>query len=326
MSTYSDSERKELMGVPITDVLKAFGRSVEHSADNLYYSPFRDEKSPSFHISRDGRQWYDFGTGSGGSVLTLVCQLLGCDGGKAYDFLASVSRTFIQSDGVRTKLPTRKASAGPKITVFKTSVKFTDRSLTEYASTRGISKDLLSSYCREVSFGYQGHRGYRNTAIGFPNNSGGWILRAPDVKKCTSSDITTIDIYGDVSTSPTSPMCIILEGFFDFLSYLTIAGQQWPKCDICVLNSVTNLRKAHPWISEHKEICTLFDNDDAGQKAFKELESSISGVKVNDWSSLFKGHTDLNEALTGSAAERETLTIQYQSLWSKTFQKTFRKD
>jgi len=326
MASYSDSERKELMGVPVTDVLKVFGRSLEHNGDGLYYSPFRDEKSPSFHISHDGCKWYDFGTGKGGTVLTLVCQLLGCDGGKGYDFLASVSRTFIQTSADENHMKEQTSNSRPKINVLRALRCFNDRTLVEYAASRGIALKTLGTYCREVTYSYENHKGYRNTAIGFPNNSGGWVLRAPDVKKCTGSDITTIDIYGEIGGNVTSTIGLMFEGFFDFLTWIEISGKEWPECDVCILNSVTNIRKARTWISEHREIKTLFDNDDAGRKALEEIRESGKSVKVDDWSHLYKGHSDLNEALTGSASERETLTIQYQSLWNKTFQKTFRRD
>ena len=326
MANYSEQERKELMEVPVTDILKAFGRSTEHSRDNMFFSPFRDEKSPSFHISRDGRKWYDFGNGKGGTVLTLVCQLLSCDGGRGYDFLASVSRTFIRKDDTEAVLSVAETSQGSKIDILRTSRSFSDRSLLRYSLSRGISRRILETYCREISFGYKGHPGYRNTAIGFMNDRGGWVLRAPDVKKCTGSDITSIDIYGERSGSPTSPSGMMFEGFFDFLSFMEISGTDWPTCDICILNSVTNIRKAHAWISEHREICTMFDNDDAGRKALQELRNAHPGVKVNDWSHLYEGHSDLNEALAGSVDNRDTLTIKYQSLWSKTFQRTFRRD
>ena len=124
---------------------------------------------------------------------------------------------------------------------------------------------------------------------------------------------------------------MIFEGFFDFLSYIEMTGEQWPKYNICVLNSVTNISKAHAWIRSHKTICTLFDNDDAGHKALRDIRNSVAaetagGIKVNDWSNLYNEFNDLNERLGKDAQERENLTIQYQSLWNKTFQVKFRKD
>ena len=331
MATYSESERKALQEVPVEEILKVFGRSTEHGRDNLYLSPFRDEVSPSFHISRDGRKWYDFGMGKGGSVVTLVCMLLGCDGAKAYDFLSSVSSTYIRPTAPSDRPGQRTDAPGSRILINSADRNFRDGTLISYAKSRGISPAVLSEYCREISFSYAGHPGYRNSCIGFRNNGGGWILRAPDVKKCTVSDISTINIYGDLSVTPTSTRGLMFEGFFDFLSFVEMSGETWPKCDICVLNSVTNVRKAQDWIRSHKEICTLFDNDDAGRKALQDIKEYIAApaapcVKVNDWSYLYEGHNDLNERLSRGSHERENLTIQYQSLWNKTFQPKFRKD
>ena len=330
MAAYTETELQELKSVPVEEVIKAFGRSTEHGRDNLYLSPFRDEKSPSFHISRDGSKWYDFGLGKGGSVVTLVCMLLGCDGAKAYDFLASISRTYIAPERPSDKAFAERAKSSSRIVV-RSAGAFRDAGLLRYAQSRGIGSDVLSTYCRELSFTYEGHPGYRNSCIGFRNNSGGWVMRAPDVKKCTGSDITTINIYGEVSDTPTSPRGLIFEGFFDFLSYMELSGESWPKCDMCILNSVTNVSRAQSWVRSHKEICTLFDNDDAGRKALQDIRETVAAdaacvTGVNDWSCLYSGHNDLSERLGKGSQERDNLTIQYQSLWNRTFQRTFRKD
>ena len=330
MASYTASEREELKRVPIEDILRAFGRSTEHGRDNLYKSPFRDEVTPSFHISHDGCRWYDFGMGKGGSPVTLVCLLLGCDGGRAYDFLASMKMTFIQPDSNGKSLSLR--SKGPsRIQIRSAERVFSDKELLKYAQSRGISGGILSAYCHEVVFSYEGHPGFRNTCIGFPNNSGGWVMRAPDVKKCTSNDITTVNIYGEISEAATSPMGLMFEGFFDFLSYMEMKGKQWPDCDICVLNSVTNISRAHSWIRSHKQICTLFDNDDAGRKALQDIRDSVAadtagGKTVDDWSGLYRGFNDLSERFGSGAQERADLTIQHQSLWNRTFQVKFRTD
>lgn len=331
MAIYTDSERAELQRIPIEDILKAFGRSTEHGRDNMYFSPFRDETTPSFHVSRDGSRWYDFGMGKGGSPVTLVCLLLGCDGGKAYDFLASISMTYLRSSPVSEKAPRDRRTSPSRIRIRSAERRFLDMGLVRYAEGRGISPETLRSYCSEVRFTYEGHPGFRNSCIGFPNNRGGWVLRAPDVKKCTCNDISTINIYGEISDSPTSPAGLMFEGFFDFLSYIEVSGRLWPECDICVLNSVTNISRAHGWIQSHKQICTLFDNDDAGRKALQDIRSSVAAGTagfgtVNDWSCLYMGFNDLNERLGKGAQEREHLTIQYQSLWNRTFQMKFRKD
>ncbi|GHT62331.1 hypothetical protein AGMMS50239_15360 [Bacteroidia bacterium] len=62
---------------------------------------------------------------------------------------------------------------------------------------------------------------------------------------------------------------MVFEGFWDFLSYLTIQKIEKSKHDIAVLNSVANVEKAMNFLKAHREIYTYLDNDDAGRKATK---------------------------------------------------------
>lgn len=326
MASYSEQEKNELLQIPVEEILRVFGMDTSHSPSDMYFSPFRKEASPSFHISQDGLQWFDFGSGMGGSTLTLVCKILNCDGGKGYDFLAGVSNTFFEEMLVPSGGKAREKSR--RIIVHKAGSQWTDRSLIDYAIRRGISEAVLKEWCMEVQFSYLGYEQYVNKAIGFLTCNANWILRSPDTKRCTKSEITGIDIYGNFSLKPTFTVGIIFEGFFDFLSYMEINGGGWPKCDICVLNSVTNIGKAQDWILAHPVISTMFDNDDAGCQAFDLVKKYANGgsVIVNDWSSFYKGFNDLSEMLENGKTNINELTIQSQSLWNKQFLKTFRKD
>ncbi|KAA6337152.1 DNA primase [termite gut metagenome] len=50
--------------------------------------------------------------------------------------------------------------------------------------------------------------------------------------------------------------CLVFEGFWDFLSYLTIQKIEKTKHDVAVLNSVANVQKAMDFLKVHKEIYT----------------------------------------------------------------------
>ena len=41
--------------------------------DYWYYSSFRTEKTPSFHVNLSRNVWYDFGEGRGGDSIAFVC-------------------------------------------------------------------------------------------------------------------------------------------------------------------------------------------------------------------------------------------------------------
>lgn len=324
MARYSDEDKHRLMDTPIQQVLTALGRSTVHTGSGMYWSPFREERTPSFHISRDGHQWYDFGEGAGGSVLTLVCRLLGCDGGKAYDFLASLSSCVIPLDYDSCMRHEGRRIQDNRIAIMDMFTPFSDEALLEYARGRGISRDTLEKWCCEIFF--MCGRSTALSGIGFRNDSDGVVIRTPSLKRCTSSNITTIMADRD---NPTD-MCMVFEGFFDFLSISEMENGGLP-CDMCILNSVVNDMKAVRWMAMHRNVILMLDNDRSGRLSAEKIRlilgsDEYKSVIVDDWSGLYEGSNDLNEALAGSAQARERLIHQYQSLWNKTFQMTFRKD
>ena len=80
------------------------------------------------------------------------------------------------------------------------------------------------------------------------------ILRSNSVKKCSASGIYVI------RSGESSDAMAMFEGFFDFLSWIEDQGIEALTCDVCVLNSESNLRRALEFLSAHKEIhltCTI---------------------------------------------------------------------
>ena len=118
-----------------------------------------------------------------------------------------------------------------------------------------------------------------------------------------------------VLTSLNSPACgkaAVVEGMFDGLSFIEMQGMSGrgfvPGVDLIVLNSITNLKWAVPFLAMENEVRIIFDNDlksGAGNKAFNELKE-----RVNEYSAKCRKNTlvisgdyllgdskDLNDAL-----------------------------
>lgn len=306
-----DDIRSLLAGVSLVDVLYSFGKDVGHLRRGMCRSPFRDESSPSFRIlRRNGIEvWADYGAPltpadisagrkvHGGGVLDLVMELGGLSRSEAVDYVASMSSGhLVLSDGdVSCKRSERS------LVVDSVSDVFTRRSLIDYACIeRCIPRDVLNRWCSEVSVHLDGTSGRRSFRIGFPNDSGGWILRGPGSgflsKASTSSDITTLSAGGAFCPlGSESDRVFVFEGFFDFLSWMSWGGRVEPGFDVCVLNSVSNLSRAFSWISAHSEVGVCFDNDPAGRDALSLLRHSCPGVFVKDCSSSYSEFNDLNE-------------------------------
>ena len=82
---------------------------------------------------------------------------------------------------------------------------FTKTKLVEYAASRAVSKEILEKYCEEVIYHVETAPEKQFFAIGFKNNSGGYVLRSSISKKCSSSDITTLNPQGEAITYKFTP-------------------------------------------------------------------------------------------------------------------------
>ena len=306
MAKYTEQQKQELMSISIVEILAYYGKSLSRTKTGMYYSPFRDEKTPSFHIDEAANTWYDFGTHEGGGLIDFVCKITGCQRKEAYDWLASI-RHMIPEE-VHTEVIKRAASVGEsKVIIEKVNEQFSKPALVEYAQSRCISREILDRYCDEVTYSVSSKPGSSFFAIGFKNNSGGYVLRSKVAKICSSSDVTTLGPDGNLTMEVNSKKVAVFEGFIDFLSLLSYNEKQEPGHDCCILNSVSNLEKALPWIVGHTNIMIFTDNDNAGRDTYQRITDYVSDsaeeVCIYDMAELYKGHKDLNDKLVDEMNE-----------------------
>lgn len=273
MATYTDSQKARIMSYPLDGILQHFGKRTDHKGE-MYFSPFRDEANPSFHIKRSENVWMDFGSGQGGNVLTLVSLLGNIPIDKCWDYVAALDPNIVVIDSAPSPV-LQNSTHSSKIIIDSVKEYFSFRNLVLYAEKRGISRHILEHYCSQVSYHIDGRPDTRWIAIGFPVGDG-WVLRhcndGPFSKRCTGSSCTMMGAGGEPVSSPTCDRVEVFEGFFDFLSWLVMKDRTKPFSDICVLNSVNNLQKGIPFISAHKSISCWLDNDEAGQKAYSAIK------------------------------------------------------
>lgn len=100
--------------------------------------------------------------------------------------------------------------------------------------------------------------------------------------------------------------CLVFEGMTDYLSFLTLRIRNCPtvpdldRQDYVILNSVANVSKAIDVLYEYERIHCLLDNDEAGRKAYRDLEIEFSG-RIRDFSHNYHGYKDLNDYLCGKS-------------------------
>ena len=254
----------------------------ERGNRGMYLSPLRKERTASFSVSYDKNLWHDFGTGEGGSIIDLVARMEGCSEIEAARRLAIGEHGMlvpIHVEALRTNEPT------PSRLIILSDRELTHPALLGYLTGRGIDPAIARTYCSEVRYTIGGKEYF---AIGFRNDAGGWELRNPRFKgSSTPKNITTLDNGSDTT--------MVFEGFIDFLSYLSLKANPTPAIDATVLNSVTNLQKAVPFLSHHRVVHAFLDNDDAGRKALARLEESLPSTEVIDQSVFYRNHKDLND-------------------------------
>ena len=261
----------------------------------MYHCPYRTDENASFKVDYTKNVWHDFGTNEGGSIIDLVMKIENCTFNEAVNRLES-NCAYIQSIGQSAKQPNiamHKHSNDhsfsfqdtPAITI-QNIIPIIHPKLTAWVNQRKIDLDLANRYCREVH--------YRNSdknyfAIGFRNDSGGYELSSPpDFKGCIPpKEITTI--------RNNSGVCLAFEGFWDFLSYLTVQNVEKSKHDVAILNSVANIQKAMDFLKSHREIFTYLDNDESGRKATALIKSAC--LSVNNRSERYARFKDLNDFL-----------------------------
>ena len=176
--------------------------------------------------------------------------------------------------------------------------------LLRYLQERGIDTTLAKSECKELHFT---HNGKPYFAIGFPNVAGGYEVRNRFFKGCIApKDISHIRQAGEPREK-----CLVFEGMTDYLSFLTLRMKNCPAMpsldgqDYVILNSVANVSKAIDVLHGYERIHCLLDNDEAGRKAYWELEKEFTG-RIRDFSNNYNRHKDLNDYLCG---KRQNQTV-----------------
>lgn len=281
--------------IPLSEILKKMGHSPSSTRQNdlWFYSPFRNEKTPSFVVNLSKNVWYDHGEGMGGNAIGLICTYLERD-----------NRSHTASDALRwlsehapdiKPLPRAPIQIAPPVLSFilqRVSALQT-KYLIDYVKDRGINVSIAKRYLREVDFH---HSASRKTfkAIGLRNVDNGLELR----NRAFKGSIGPKDISFIRGSETSGAVVHVFEGMFDYLSALLYEEGKRFKEDVIILNSVSNIKRAFPYIENHtySEIHTWFDNDRAGEKARAVIEefAAKTGMKVRPQNSIYAPHKDVN--------------------------------
>lgn len=209
---------------------------------------FLEQRTGSIAVDDKANVWYDHAAGKGGDVIAAVQEF------ENKTFLESVE-SLSGSVQVREFVPRQKPEIEQKIVVKKVS-EISHDALIQYIQGRGIDLQDIAPFGREVLWQNKGKRYF---AVGFPNESGGWVLRSSIFKGNILGGGISIQVLG------TAKSIKVFEGWFDFLSYLKLSGATDFKA--IILNSTANLsmRLMLDILKERQKVELYLDNDATGE-------------------------------------------------------------
>lgn len=305
----------EIKKVSVVAYLRTLGyKHTRVSGKNLwYFSPFHFEKHPSFKVNTERNLWYDFSINRGGDIINFakemypnlcihdVLLLLGRhikDYGLIDESMKETSRVYENSKDISTQQNKNEDDA--RNTKIIKVVPLRNYQLMKYLRERRINFSVARLYCKEVYYSLES-TGKEYYGIAFPNVEDGMEMRNKFSKRCIGRK--TYSYILDDGEKP-SEECCVFEGFFDFLSYMTLKKCKdigvciENKSDYIILNSVNTRIKASEVFGKYKKIHCFLDNDYAGKDCTLSIIRDFPGITVDE-SYRYKGYKDLNDIITG---------------------------
>lgn len=313
----------EIKSVSIVQFLETegFQYAYIHRGNYWYLSPFRAESSPSFNVSPTKNLWNDFGANSGGNIINLVQKMHPLwNNHQVLTYLEQQIKShnlkYAEDYEAMTKEQQRinrwnqsqiveKMKESKSITFIDRICKLSHPNLKSYISQRRVDFEVAQDFCKEIHYHINDKHYY---AIAFENIDGGMEIRNKYCKRSIGKK--TISIIR--TNGESHPECCIFEGLFDMLTYASL--KKWMmdiqlyiecECDYIVLNSISNIKTALPYLQKYNVIHCYLDNDAAGAATMKKIKDEYSD-KVIDESIRYRNFKDLNDVINGTVKKQQT--------------------
>lgn len=280
----------------LSSILEAINaKPVKQKGTDVWYnSPFRQERTASFHIHTVKNVWYDYGAAKGGNVVDFVCAYL--ESQDEDHNPADALRWLRNMTGEIKTVPAIKEDfdqSGTALSAQKIS-SIQHKTLRDYLASRGIpfviaKKYLKDIYVRNLKTGKYFH------ALGLANEGGGYELR----NKMFKGSISPKAISFIRGTEHDSGEIHVFEGMMDFLTAAIYQKGGRFNGDVIVLNSVACIEQVLPYIKNYsyKNLYSWLDNDETGDKTANRLKDMATDCLIvfKRRNELYTGHKDISE-------------------------------
>ena len=286
----------------INDLLTALGHQPTKRTlkDSWYVRPYGHESHASFHVSQDGKAWFDFGTGEGGNIIDLAMRLGDRTSvAAALTYLEEVtSHRGSNPPQARPIRPPRQAL--PDSYTIKAVGAFSHSEGEAYLQARGIDVDTVRPYLHDVSF-TRTQAPYKGLLYGFglPNLSHGFEIRTKlETTRWLKSSLGQKDITVFQSSREKAPW-LSFEGLPDFCTFLSVDKPPINAYHYLVLNGTGLTSRALEYLATQPRgsliICSQAGG--AGQQSKQALVefAAQAGWACGDMDHRWQGFRDYNE-------------------------------
>ena len=259
-----------------------------------YFSPLREEKTPSFYLNTKWNVWFDHGTGEGGGVFKFAKLYLKSRNQPAeYPDIYFWLENLIGGQVIFDALPLKDQGPDNPQLKLEEVRPVTHVALIRYLESRGIEYWTASKYLKEIVY-TNINTGLEFFALGMKNEDESYEIRSSIFKGCVGNkDITVIR-----GKNPNGGVHFF-EGMMDFLSIVSAKKSGTLDDDAIVLHSLSCMKRSIPYLAQHnyKIACGWLDNDKAGEKAQIALQHILREQQIFEYKSMndvYGPHKDVN--------------------------------
>lgn len=281
--------------IPLSAILEKIGlEPVKRESNDIWYlSPFRNEKTASFHIHVAKNVWYDFGAVKGGDAVNFVCAYLESEG---EDHTVVDALRWLQNMiWIKKRVPAVKESFDNTKSALSVSkiTQIQHQTSKSYLASRGIPFALARKYLKEIYV--RNHKTAKYFfALALANESGGYELR----NKFFKGSIAPKAISFIRGAMPTPDDIHVFEGMMDFLSAVSREKGGCFNGDVIILNSLSCVAQVCPYINNYtyKKLYSWLDNDASGEKTAQILKALAKDANIpfKPMNKYYSQHKDVN--------------------------------
>ncbi len=259
--------------ISLTEILSMIGYAPFKKVGKIdwYYSPLLGDNLSLFQVDTERNTWRDFGLDVAGDTICFVSA-----------YLKSQDEDHTRADAMRwleNMIPQNlgcnefcldDADHATGNFVIETIAQLTDQSHLGFLYSQGIPMPLAKQFLKDAGVS-NCTTGKSFSALAMVNENGGYNLFNHQFKACVAPQGVSV-LRGTVMLPPEVH---VFKNVMDFLSMLADRRGIGFEGDTIILNSLSNLSKAFPYIKDYSygRLFTYLDNTPASQKASEILDA-----------------------------------------------------